>query len=509
MAGVSARHELYTQNVQLWQYFADHYAGGPLYGQKPNPLFRPQLGYVANAQQQGFNRYITQHGLEDTTAYLNRLYKAPCVNLCAPAVDMMAGTVGSPESVIMTDVDDFEPLIKDADLSGSSFFQFMLDARTQAAVHGHVFIIADSTRAAGEIKTQADVIAQGIRPYFRTILPTDMLTWRLDAFGRPIEILFRVKIEAPGSILEGAGSKDRVYEYRYWSLEGWIVYRTVGENLTVYDSGPNQLHEIPVTPLYHKKTGLWTSDSLLKESSRYSQLLSNWISDLDQTMTMQSFSQACVRSKDTPSQVGIGNDKILHLAPESKNGDSSTGAEDFFYRSPDSAPLKTMWDSFFQVLDLANASMDLSPEATADKSHPESGISRAWRWHSTEKRLTAMVTNEQTCVASLFNFAAKWMGQDAFEGSITYGTHFDLSSLESDIDAMLQLQKLAIPPTAQKELKSRVIKKALPNHCCPRQDRPVAGPAENTRLGGTPVGYLGGGLRFEISRPVQVIPKPG
>ena len=46
------------------------------------------------------------------------------------------------------------------------------------------------------------------------------------------------------------------------------------------------------------------------------------------------------------------------------------------------------------------------------------------------------------------------------------------------------------------------------NHCCPRRDGPVAGPAENTHLGGTPVGYLVGGLRSELSQPVQVIPKP-
>ena len=46
-------------------------------------------------------------------------------------------------------------------------------------------------------------------------------------------------------------------------------------------------------------------------------------------------------------------------------------------------------------------------------------------------------------------------------------------------------------------------------HCCPRQDRPVAWLAENTRLGVAPVDCLGGGLRFEVSRPVQVTPKPG
>src|ERR1035441_3711557 len=47
------------------------------------------------------------------------------------------------------------------------------------------------------------------------------------------------------------------------------------------------------------------------------------------------------------------------------------------------------------------------------------------------------------------------------------------------------------------------------HHCCPRRDRTVAWSAENTRLGRTSVDYLGGGLRFEVLWPVQVIPKPG
>jgi hypothetical protein len=52
-------------------------------------------------------------------------------------------------------------------------------------------------------------------------------------------------------------------------------------------------------------------------------------------------------------------------------------------------------------------------------------------------------------------------------------------------------------------------KKAFLEHCCPRQARPVAGPAENEHVGGTSVGDLGGGLRFGLSWPVQVIPMPG
>ena len=60
-----------------------------------------------------------------------------------------------------------------------------------------------------------------------------------------------------------------------------------------------------------------------------------------------------------------------------------------------------------------------------------------------------------------------------------------------------------------RETAEAVLLDARDLHCCPRRDRTVAWSAENTRLGGTSVDYLGGGLRFEVLWPVQVIPKPG
>ena len=80
-----------------------------------------------------------------------------------------------------------------------------------------------------------------------------------------------------------------------------------------------------------------------------------------------------------------------------------------------------------------------------------------------------MSINEQSAARSLFDFAAKWKGQSAFSGSIVYGTHFDLSALSADIESMLALQSVGLPATAQTEMKSRVIKKALPNLATDKQ----------------------------------------
>lgn len=459
-----ARHPLYTFNAPIWQFYADCVEGGPLFPQKYNPLARPVIGaIVETAASAGLNRYLVKHPLEDSSEYIARLYKCPNVNLCGPAIDLLVGTVGAPDNVVLEVGPDFQQMLDDVDLTGLSYLQFMADARAHAATYGHVFILVDSTKANGPLVTEADAIIQGIRPYARQILPKDMLSWRLDSNGAPTEILFRVKTEVPGSILEATDAKEEVYEYRYWDRSQWVVYKEVGEDVVQVDQGVNPIGVIPVAVLYHKRIKPFLGESLVKESARYGLLLTNWLSDLDATMTMQSFSQACLRSKDAPTQVGIGSAKVLHLSPETREGDQTYGAEDFFYRSPDSGPLSTMWDSFFRLVDLANESMSLQPEATTDKSHPESGISRAWRWHATTKRLVMMATNEQETARSLFYYAARWKGMDAFNGQIVYGTHFDLSALEQDIQNMLAIQTMGIPASAQNEMKSRIVKKALPN----------------------------------------------
>jgi hypothetical protein len=462
---IASRHRSYLHNCQFFQYFHDAYQGGPEYPMKVNPILRPLIGFSTDPQRAGANRYVTMHPLEDTSAYLNRLYRACPVNICGPAVDMLAGTVGSPDTLIVTVDKDYQPMIEDADTTGNSYSQFMTLARTHAAIFGHTFILTDSTRSAGQIMTQADVIAQGIRPYFIEITPQHMLNWRLDGRGKPLEILFRVAIEPANSILTAIATGEQPYEYHYWSLTDWQVYREDGGTFSMVDSGPNPLGEIPISVLYHKRKHHFCGDSMIKESAKYTQLLSNWLSDLDQTMETQSFAQACLRSENPPSQVAVGATKIIHLHPSKKSSDgtSDVGEADFFYRSPESAPIETMWNAFFRIIDMANESMSLNPDAVADKSHPESGISRAWRWHSTEKRLTQMAIAEQECARNMFYFAAKWMGQKDFTGSIVYGHEFDLTALSDDIQNMLQLQAMNMPQPVQAEMKSRIVSKAMPN----------------------------------------------
>ena len=69
---------------------------------------------------------------------------------------------------------------------------------------------------------------------------------------------------------------------------------------------------------------------------------------------------------------------------------------------------------------------------------------------------------------------------------------------------------LAVLPTADEGYEAfGGTQEAMSIHCCPRQDRRVMRSAENTGVGWICWGYPGGGLRFEVPPPVQLIPVPG
>lgn len=55
---------------------------------------------------------------------------------------------------------------------------------------------------------------------------------------------------------------------------------------------------------------------------------------------------------------------------------------------------------------------------------------------------------------------------------------------------------------------TELVGQVLDGHCCPRQDTPVAGAAENRRLGAAKWAASGGGLGFDVPQPVQVTAVP-
>lgn len=465
------RHPSYSQNAPQWDYFHDAYEGGPLYPTKVNPL--PLLGsaaggFDATVQAAGgpttverIRLYLWQYPLERTEKYRHRLARAITINICKPVVDFVCSIVGNPDHILHTPDPDFADLIEDADLQGQSLDKFMDSCRTTATTVGHTFIFVDSTRATGEVRTQRDAMDQGIRPYFIELQPSQVLNWRLDQRGRPVEVLFETCQEVQGSVLDNS-KQEPVKQYHHWTPQTWTVFVKgkdgQGQDVaTIVGQGANPLGVIPIACQYHKRKRAWHGDSLIKDAAKINQLLTNWFSSFDEAIENQMFAVPVWKSEKDPVDQGVGMTVLTHLNP--------TEGEDFYYVTPDPAPLESCWSAFYRLIQLGNSTMGVAPKAVTDDSvDQKSGKAKEWDFEELAKICIRIAKSEQDALIQALDFAAMWRkgtSSARYKGSVQYVTKYDLASAADDINDLIALQTAGAPPTARAELMKRILAKKL------------------------------------------------
>jgi len=456
---LESRHSDYAKGLGTWQFYQDHYDGGPDYCSKVNPI--AHLERPLRAGNLGATRYLWQYPVEPPDRYDHRITRAAYMDIISPVVDFYAATIGKQDHILIQSDPNYDEFMDDIDLQGQSYLQFMSQARTAATVLGHSFVLVDCTRASDELITEADRLRQGTRPYCVLIKPQDLLNWRLDARGRPIEIMFRVLVDPADTLLApDYTAQSDVYEYRWWSRNEWRSYRITNDNVQIVDEGPNPLGEIPLVPLYHRRLRAYKGESLLKNSAKVGQLLTNWASALDESFETQMFAVPVLESLSTPTEVGVGVAWVLHLNPEQK--------EKFSYVAPDTAPFEVAWSSFYRMLAIANAFMGfqqgtaITGQNDVPAANKASGVSKAWDFFQTEKILSRMATNEQETAKGIFYYAGKWSGSE-FTGSIQYSQSYDLSTLAEDLANLVLMQSVGMPMEVRKEIMRRISAKALPS----------------------------------------------
>ncbi len=458
------RHAVFTHNQSFWSFFLDHYDGGAEYPFKLNPI---AYGTGSNkvtidasafgASKFGSTRYLWQFPLERTEKYIHRLNRAAYINIIQPVVDFYAATIGKPENIICQEDEKFDAIEDDIDLQGQSLLQFLLRARTNAAIFGHTFLFVDSTRASGPLVTQRDAEDQNIRPYFYEITPPNLVNWRLDRNGVPLEVMFKVELEPEGSLMAKGDQAPR-WQYRWWSRTEWKIFEPragTTEDYVETEKGNHPLGAVPIVPLYHRRKHLFLGSSLLKDAAKLGQLCTNWVSALDEGFEIQMFPLPVWKSKKSPTDAAVGTAVVMHLNPDDN--------EEFLYVSPDTGPFEVGWDAFYRLIQIANKHMGIAPKAiTTDKVETQSGVSKEWDFFEAEKVLSGMAINEQEAVKAAFDFAAKWMGVE-YKGSIQYATKYDLATAADDIADLIALQSAGVPKTGRQELMRRILNKKLPS----------------------------------------------
>lgn len=193
---IDSPHQIFKTYHDYWSFLLDSYEGGIDYckgniGQSTsqnslkNWAFKIFAGSAELKTQRSGNLFM--HPKERWQDYNERLQMSYYYNFCSPIIDIYTDHLF--KQSINSDFGDIENEVaerkENIDNKQGSIGEFRKEMADLAQVYGHIFVITDSPRFEGEVKTKADLIANELYPYFTLHHPQNIINWALDEFGSP------------------------------------------------------------------------------------------------------------------------------------------------------------------------------------------------------------------------------------------------------------------------------------------------------------------------------------
>ena len=474
MSGIKAiienPHPIYTNNVSYWNFLLQSYEGGKNYtnatistgasrnGNIISELFTSVWAGGKKIENSTVEGNLFRHARETNADFATRVKMSYYYNFCAPIIDIYTNHLF--KQPILEEWGNIEKAVEqresDVNRMGDSIGEHRSDLFNLAQVYGHMYTVIDSPTPTGTILNLKDKMDQGQFPYFVDFQPQNVINWDYDRFG---QLNWIVLLEVGSNNADPmAYSKEKAVNknYRMWTRTEWILYDNEYKEL---GRASHNLGIVPVTITFDKKSKSvknMLGISSIADIAFIARDVYNSCSELRQILRDQTFSFLTLQGKSNDyNQLEVGTNKGL-LYPEGMNAPG--------YISPESSNAETYFThianqvtKMFQIAKLEGGSAN--QEQTAVQ---ESGTSKAWDFNETNAALTQKAANMEDAEMKRWDIFAKWEGQKGFDGSVTYGTSFDIQSLTADLDEAEKSLKLEIGKEFNKEIKKAIAKKKFP-----------------------------------------------
>jgi hypothetical protein len=224
--------------------------------------------------------YLPKWPKEDAEAYTTRL----SVSVLFPAYQRTVQTLaGKPFSKPITVGEDvparFLPWLQDIDLQGRNLDAFASDVMQTALGYGLAGILVDYPPALN-VRTQAQELAAGLRPYWIEIKPQQILGWRASRVDGTWKLL-QLRLAEAVEVEDGEFGTKLVDQVRVLEPGSWRTFRSTDTGLWVlHEEGVTTLKMIPFVPVYGGRTGFMTAVPPLVEVAHLN--VAHWQSASDQ-----------------------------------------------------------------------------------------------------------------------------------------------------------------------------------------------------------------------------------
>jgi len=457
-------HQIYKRYRDLWLFLLDSYEGGADYckGEIKSGTGSPMKNFVLKIAGTNIERTTTGnlfvHPKERDCDYLERIRMSYYYNFCSPIIDIYTDHLF--KQSINENFKSIDTLIQERreniDNKNGSIGEFRKEMSDMAQIYGHIFVITDSPQFAGQIYSMADVIENGLLPYFTLHHPQNVINWALDPFGSPYWVLIRETFDFNIDPLNFDKESLETTLYRLWTRQEWILFNSEYNEI---GRGTHGLGIVPITCVFDKQSKKFRNFlgiSSIADIAFIARDIYNSCSELKQILRDQTFAVLAIQGNASEyDELSVGTSKGL-LYPEGRNvpqfvSPPSTNAETYFKH------IDRQVSKIFQLAKLEGGSVQ-TPDQSAVM---QSGVSKAWDFNQTNSALSKKASNLEDGEMKLWSIFAKFEGKE-FDGSIQYPNEFSIQSLNEDLEEAEKIMRLNLGTLFNQEIKQAIIKKKFP-----------------------------------------------
>jgi len=376
-----------------------------------------------SAMRKGATKYLPQWPNEQAESYASRLATATLYPAFSRTVEVMASKPFSKPVAI----DEGTPpriveWLDDVDLSGRNLHSFAADVMLDCISYGLSGVLVDYPQAS-QVRTRADEMVTGVRPYFAHYKPQSIIGWK-STKRNGMEVLTQVRLLESVEEEDGPFGTKQVEQVRVLEPGLWFVYRKLGDDWVIYEEGTTTLSEIPFVFFYGIRKSFGIGLAPLLELAF--QNVEHWQSLSDQ--------QTILHVARVPILVTVGADNTSITVGASSAVGLPVGADMRFVEHSGQAieaGRKSLLDLEERMRQTGAELLVLKPgDITATQVTSENEANRC--------TLQKIVEVFEDCLDQCLQYMADWVGE-AEGGSVSLFTDFGAATLgEASAELLLK-----------------------------------------------------------------------
>ena len=460
---LKSTHPLYQTNDQEWYFLQASYKGA-------RELIR--LGLLARHERESLKNY--QRRIEEAFGFS---YSASVVNLFnfylfQKPVERDVGQLKGDEL--------WEKFVKDCDLFGNSFDDYVVEQGRWASVFGHVGILVDKPQT--ETENVAQEKAKGIYPYLARYFPTAILDWeykRAEDTNRPFLAYLKL-IDDDG-------------KYRLWYPDHWEIWEEASETekeefkntqskgvqtkidnkatdemkATFLDAEENPLGEVAFVWLYNMKSDthpLGSSD--ITDIARVDLSIMRNLSQGEEIINFAAFPmmrkpmrESSLETTSAPQTDEVGETAVLEFNPE--HGED--GKPDWL-ESKVAEPLTAIASWVDRKVDeIYRSSNSGGVASTQVQGMAKSGVALKTEFLLLNSRLANKAVNVENAEKKIIEFYLKWKNQEDWFAEVKNerAREYEVEDLAADLENILTAKSIVVSDRFNEAIQKSVVRKIL------------------------------------------------